>query len=54
LAVIDSEVLFDVRADPAEAYNLASLHPAVVADMKARIARAKATFEPLATRKPVG
>jgi uncharacterized sulfatase len=54
LAVIDSEVLFDVRADPVEAYNLASLHPAVVADMKARIARAKATFEPLATRKPVG
>ena len=43
-------MLFDVRADPAEAYNLASLHPAVVAEMKGRFERAKATFEPLGKR----
>ena len=51
LARLNSEALFDVRADPSEAYNLASLHPGVVSDMKARIAQAKATFEPLAVRK---
>lgn len=51
LAVIRGEGLFDVRADPAEDYNLASLHPEVLADMKARLARAKATFEPLAVHK---
>ncbi|MBL8770547.1 MAG: sulfatase [Phenylobacterium sp.] len=43
-------MLFDVRADPAEAYNLASLHPDVVADLKGRFDRAKAAFEPLGTR----
>ena len=43
-------MLFDVRADPAEAYNLATLHPAVVADLKGRFERAKATFEPLGKR----
>ena len=47
-----SDLLFDVRADPAEAYNLASLHPDVVADMKARLARAQQTFEPLGVHKP--
>ena len=47
-----SDLLFDVRADPAESYNLASLHPDVVADMKARVARAQATFEPLGVHKP--
>lgn len=52
LAAIRGEGLFDVRADPAEAYNLASLHPDVLADMQARLARAKATFEPLGLRKP--
>jgi arylsulfatase A len=52
LAAIRGEGLFDVRADPAEAYNLASLHPEVLADMQARLARAKATFEPLGLRKP--
>ena len=52
LARLNSEVLFDVRADPSEAYNLASLHPEVVKDMQARLARAKATFEPLGVYKP--
>ena len=54
LAAIRGEGLFDVRADPAEAYNLASLHPEVVADMQARLARARATFEPLGVYKPPG
>ena len=52
LAAIRGEGLFDVRADPAEAYNLASLHPEVLKDMQARLNRAKATFEPLGLRKP--
>ena len=52
LAAIRGEGLFDVRADPAEAYNLASLHPEVLTDMRARLNRAKATFEPLGLRKP--
>ncbi len=52
LAAIRGEGLFDVRADPAEAYNLASLHPEVLTDMQARLNRAKATFEPLGLRKP--
>ena len=52
LAAIRGEGLFDVRADPAEAYNLASLHPEVMKDMQARLNRAKATFEPMGLRKP--
>jgi len=52
LAAIRGEGLFDVRADPAEAYNLASLHPEVLKDMRARLDRARATFEPLGLRKP--
>ena len=43
-------LLFDVRADPSETYNLASLHPEVVADMKGRFERAEARFEPLGKR----
>lgn len=50
LAAVNGVGLFDVRADPSEAYNLASLHPDVMADMAARFARAKATFEPLGKR----
>ena len=52
LAAIRGEGLFDVRADPAEAYNLASLHPEVMKDMQARLNRAKAAFEPMGLRKP--
>lgn len=40
-------VLFDIAGDPAEAYNLASKHPDVLADMTARLQRAQARFEPL-------
>lgn len=50
LAAVNGVGLFDVRADPSEDYNLASLHPDVMQDMAARYARAKATFEPLAKR----
>ena len=52
LAAIRGEGLFDVRADPAETYNLASLHPEILKDMRARLDRARATFEPLGLRKP--
>ena len=41
------ELLFDISADPSEAYNLASAHPDVVADMTARLKRAQALFEPM-------
>jgi arylsulfatase A len=51
LSLVNTEHLFDVRQDPSETYSLASLHPDVLADMKARYARARAKFEPLATRK---
>ncbi len=54
LPLFKSEVLFDLRDDPAEAYNLASLHPEVVADMKVRLAKAQAMFEPLGVFKPQG
>jgi arylsulfatase A len=42
--------LFDVRADPSEAYNLASRHPDVVKEMAARFERARAAFEPMGLR----
>lgn len=44
-------LLFDVRADPSETYNVADRHPAVMTDMKARFTRAEQMFAPLATRK---
>ncbi len=44
-------ILTDVRADPSEAYNLASLYPDAVADMQARVRRAQAAFEPLGVHK---
>lgn len=45
-------LLFDLKADPAEQYNLADREPQVLADMKARFARAEQAFAALATRKP--
>jgi arylsulfatase A len=50
LSLFGSELLFDVVADPAEAYNLASAHPTVLKDMRARFEDARKTFEPLAKR----
>jgi uncharacterized sulfatase len=44
-------LLFDVRADPTETYNVADRHPEVMTDLKARFARAEQLFAPLATRK---
>ncbi|MCR5881107.1 sulfatase [Phenylobacterium sp. J367] len=43
--------LFDVQADPSESYNLAAAHPDVLADMKARMQRAQAKFEPMGVAK---
>jgi uncharacterized sulfatase len=51
LARLGANMLFDVRADPSETYNLASLHPEVVKDMRARFERARQTFEPLGVKK---
>ena len=44
-------LLFDVRADPSESYNLASAHPQVLADLSARFQRARARFEPMGVRR---
>ena len=42
--------LYDMRADPTESYNVRSMHPEVVADMKRRFDRAKALFDPMRLR----
>lgn len=49
-ARMGADLLFDVRADPAENYNLASAHPEVVKDMRNRFERARALYEPMGTR----
>lgn len=41
--------LYDMAADPTESYSLASREPAVLKDMRARLARARADFQPLRT-----
>jgi uncharacterized sulfatase len=46
------EDLFDMAADPAESYSVAARHPEVVAEMKARIARARQEFGPLKRGMP--
>lgn len=38
--------LYDVRADPSESYSVASILPEVAADLKARLAKARADFAP--------
>jgi arylsulfatase A len=47
LARLGANLLFDMRDDPAEAYNLAAAHPDVVKDLRARFEAARTTFEPL-------
>ena len=47
----DWALLVDMPKDPAESYNVSSLHPDVLADMAARVAKARATFAPMATAK---
>jgi arylsulfatase A-like enzyme len=37
-------LLFDLAVDPAESYNVAAMHPDVVRDLQARLARARAEF----------
>jgi len=41
--------LYDMTADPTESYSMASREPAVLRDMRARLARARSEFEPLRT-----
>jgi arylsulfatase A len=48
----DWAVLVDMENDPEESYDVSSLHPDVLADMQSRIARARATFDPLRTPTP--
>ena len=45
-------LLFDMRADPGETYSVASLHPEVLADMRARLQRARDKYEPMANLFP--
>lgn len=42
--------LYDVAADPSESYSLASRYPEVLADMRSRLQRAKATFAPFKSK----
>ena len=45
-------LLFDMRADPGETYSVARLHPEALADMRVRLERARAKYEPLADLFP--
>ena len=45
-------LLFDVSRDPGENYSVASLHPEVVTDLKDRLAKARAFYEPLTANFP--
>ena len=47
----DWDLLVDMPKDPAESYDVSSLHPDVLTDMKIRVQRARAAFAPLATPK---
>jgi arylsulfatase A len=46
-------LLFDMAMDPGENYGVAYLHPEVALDMKARVERARAKYEPMAADFPV-
>lgn len=48
MAAMGANLLFDVRTDPSENYNVAARHPYIVQDMCAPFERACANFEPLA------
>jgi len=45
-------LLFDMQADPGENYSLAARNPGVAADMKARIERARAFYQPFLDAMP--
>jgi len=40
-------LLFDMQADPGENYSVASLHPDALADLRARLERARAKYDPI-------
>jgi arylsulfatase A len=48
----DWAVLVDMEKDPEESYDVSSLHPDVLADLQARLTRARAAFDPLRTPTP--
>ncbi|MBX3485526.1 sulfatase [Phenylobacterium sp.] len=45
-------LLFDMQADPGENYSVARLHPEALADMRERLAAARARYEPMADAFP--
>ncbi|MBL8556254.1 MAG: sulfatase-like hydrolase/transferase [Phenylobacterium sp.] len=45
-------LLFDMQADPGETYSVARLNPEALADMRERLARARARYEPMAAAFP--
>ena len=45
----DWQLLIDLDNDPEESYDVSSRHPDVLIDLTARLARARATFDPLKT-----
>lgn len=49
--ITDSPQLYDMLSDNTENYSLSTRNPAVVSDMQARLARARAEFAPLRTTK---
>jgi len=49
---VDWAVLVDMENDPAESYDVSSKYPEVLADMTARVEKARAEFGPLKTAKP--
>lgn len=51
LAQMGANLLFDVRLDPAENYNVAARHLDVVKNMRARFERHRAAYEPLGVHK---
>ena len=49
---VDWAVLIDLTNDPAEVYDVSARYPDVLADMKARLERARAKFGPLKSPQP--
>ena len=45
-------LLFDLESDPGELYSVARNHPDVLADMRSRLERARAKYEPIAAQFP--
>ena len=45
-ALLGYEQLYDLEADPSENYSVATVHPEVAADLRGRLAAAKAEFAP--------